>query len=946
MTQPSMAQLLQPKQQLAGYEIDEMVGKGGMGEVYRARQLSMDRVVALKILAPRLVKQDPIFAKRFVEEARAAGRLNHPNIIAVHDVGKAPMPGATAGDADLDYFSMEFVDGESVKDVIERQEFCPLSVVAQVINGMTEAMVYAEAQGIVHRDIKPDNIMITNGGVVKLADLGLALQLGDEEIIVERDEQGRGKVMGTPLYMSPEQARALPVDARSDQYSLGATLFHMLTGKPPFKGENAKMIMRSHVFDPVPDPKVINPDVPEGWRQLCMRLMAKTPEERFQNAVAMRVVVQAAISGHSHPGISRRVRTASWSTAGHAAGGMPPWVKYMLYGFAAVVVLMVIGFSVPWGGSSKEVKPPEVLLPTQIDVSKAAEAKEEKIVERVKRDLSELPADHKQAIAVLDRLAEDKAIPTGPARSLINSEKRLRVVLLAKAEAQLLVEKNNQRQARSLELNKAWATNDLERVKACIDYLTPEADKLSASARLDLENITNKFAVALVDLQKNFTVELVEAVRSAQVDEIKKRVATSVLSVEAKEVLNSRADKKSKNISPVITAPTAPTAPTDERVLWQAFHAKLEDLRGARTYGEIARLADKEALKFPSAEAQAIIKSIGQLGRLAAKAEGGLRVYITETNPTEEIIFENKPIKAKLQAIDDKVSYVDQAGANTAEKKEDRKHVVLPLRKLLTKALEESSDSADDRTAMIAAMLWIWRMPDAAEVFATIPDSPLTKAVQEFERKTRVLDVRARVVRSGNEVTVTYDGVSNPWFIEDFIGQGARVGPKGMSWSTTVIIPSDGKAREPDVPGLQWKQALRAPFSLTGQIKLSPNINMLLFGVASGDYRWRVGLNNTRNPHSCLVVTTNAKTNGFESVIKSNWTGALPADGLQKLEMQVDAEYRATIRCNGVLVSDKVQLPVGGSLTPIIQAAQLKEGSVTSIEIQSLVITGVATLAE
>ncbi len=948
MTCPSMAQLLQPKQQLAGYEIDELVGKGGMGEVYRARQMSMDRVVALKILAPRLVKQDPIFAKRFVEEARAAGRLNHPNIIAVHDVGKAPMPGAAPGDADLDYFSMEFVDGESVKDVIERQEFCPLSVVAQVISGMTEAMVYAEAQGIVHRDIKPDNIMITNGGVVKLADLGLALQLGDEEIIVERDEQGRGKVMGTPLYMSPEQARALPVDARSDQYSLGATLFHMLTGKPPFKGENAKMIMRSHVFDPVPDPKEINPDVPESWRQLCMRLMAKTPEERFPNAVAMRVVVQAAISGHGHPGISRRVRTAGWSAAGQAAGGMPPWAKYLVYGFAAVVVLMVIGFSIPWGGSSKEVKPPDVLLPAQVDVAKAAEAKEAKIVERVKRELSGLPNDHKQAIALLDQLAEDKAIPPGPARSLIESEKRSRVTQLRKAEDALLADKEKQRQDRSLELNKAWAANDLERVKACIDYLTPEADKLSASAQLDLENITRKFALALVDLQGSFTKELVEVVKADQVNEIKKRVAASVLSVEAKEVLNTRADKKLKDISPVAVAPiapTAPTAPTDEQVLWQAFHAKLEELRGARTYGEIARLADKEAPKFPSAEAQAMVKSIGQLGRLAAKAEGGLRVYIADANPIEDIIFESKPIKAKLKAIDDKVTFIVQVGANTTEKKEERKQLVLPLRKLLTKALEESSESDDDRTAMIAAMLWVWRLPDAAEVFATIPDSPLTKAVQELERKTRVLDVRARVVRSGNEVTVTYDGSNNPWFIEDFIGQGARVGPKGMSWITTVIVPSEGKAKENDIPTLQWKQALRAPFHLTGQLKLSPNINMLLFGVASGDRRWRVGLNNTRSPHSCLVVTTNAKTNGFEGA-KSSWTGVLTSDALQNIEVQVDAEYKATIRCNGVLVSDKVQLPVGGALTPIIQAVQLKDGFVTSIEIESLVITGVAPSAE
>jgi hypothetical protein len=126
-------------------------------------------------------------------------------------------------------------------------------------------------------------------------------------------------------------------------------------------------------------------------------------------------------------------------------------------------------------------------------------------------------------------------------------------------------------------------------------------------------------------------------------------------------------------------------------------------------------------------------------------------------------------------------------------------------------------------------------------------------------------------------------------------------------------------------------------------MKLSPNINLLLFGVASGDRRWRMGLNINQNV--ILVVTTNAQTNGYEGE-KANWTGKLLNDAVQKLELQVDAEYRATMRCNGVLVVDKLQLPVGGTLTPLIQAMQFKEGSVTSIELQSLVITGVATPAE
>ncbi len=227
-----MPQALAANQQLAGYEILELVGKGGMGEVYRARQLSMDRIVALKVLHLHHAKQDP-FTKSFIEEARAAGRLSHPNIISVHDVGSTTLPGSGE---QVHYFSMEFIEGESLKDVIAREGRCPDELVGVVMAGMAEALTYAEKMGIVHRDIKPDNVMITKDKLVKLADLGLAVRMGGEQVADEfavANPDARSKVMGTPMYMSPEQARAGKIDHRSDQYSLGATLFHLLTGQPP-----------------------------------------------------------------------------------------------------------------------------------------------------------------------------------------------------------------------------------------------------------------------------------------------------------------------------------------------------------------------------------------------------------------------------------------------------------------------------------------------------------------------------------------------------------------------------------------------------------------------------------------------------------------------------------------------------------------------------------------
>ena len=335
--------LLTPGQVVAGYEVQELVGKGGMGEVYRARQLSMDREVALKILSPKLARKDPSFAQRFVDEARAAGKLNHPNIIHVHDVGTAQLP---ENRGEIHYFSMEFIDGESVQDLLRRDHRLSPAVISQVMLGVAEALGFAAKVGIVHRDIKPDNIMIAKGGLVKVADLGLATasQTGDDHA-PERDEKGRAKVMGTPLYLSPEQARALPVDHRSDQYSLGATLFHMLTGEPPYRGPDAKSIMRSHVVDPVPDPFAVFPEADAAWGELCFRLMQKKPEERFDSASDLIKAVEAAAKGVTLEQLRRK-----------AAGfQLPQWTWYVVGG---VLLLVVLWFLMMHGNGPAPVAPP------------------------------------------------------------------------------------------------------------------------------------------------------------------------------------------------------------------------------------------------------------------------------------------------------------------------------------------------------------------------------------------------------------------------------------------------------------------------------------------------------------------------------------------------------------------------------------------------------------
>jgi serine/threonine protein kinase len=409
-----VASLLSASQLIAGYEIVDLVGKGGMGEVYRAKQLSMDRVVALKVLSTKLAKSDPSFAKRFVEEARAAGRLSHPHIISVHDVGRTLLK-SPAGDEEVYYFSMEFVDGETVKDVIQRDGACTADLVNRVMQAMAAALVYAESMGVVHRDIKPENIIITATGEVKLADLGLAQQVGAENSVQEAGHGSGGRrVMGTPLYMSPEQARGLAVDHRSDHYSLGATLFHMLTGHPPFSGENSKAIMKAHVAAPIPDPSA-TADVPEEWRQLCMKLMAKVPGDRFATAVDLQQAVKHACAGTPLLSVSRRARAARRKAKQVTQiitvfRGMPTPVKYLSFS-----VLAIIGLAILWVLATQVSPAPRPAPDHQIDPAQTYPVGGQEHPPSPQVDdlagvaalISSLPSDPQAAVDALDAALAD-----------------------------------------------------------------------------------------------------------------------------------------------------------------------------------------------------------------------------------------------------------------------------------------------------------------------------------------------------------------------------------------------------------------------------------------------------------------------------------------------------------------------------------------------------------
>ena len=257
---------------ISDFLILQEIGRGGMGVVYLAHQISLARPAALKVLADQYVRNVE-FITNFIKEARAAAKLNHPHIVQAYAVGE---------DEGVFFFAMEHIDGETLKSKLKREHRMSVEQSLAIIQQIAEALDYAwnEAR-IIHCDIKPDNIMLTNNSRAKLADLGLARMAGDPEH-VSGDE-----VMGTPQYISPEQLTGAPMDGRTDIYSLGATFYHMITGHFPFEGKNATDIARKHLQEQLASPRKHAPDIPSAVCSIIHKMMAKDPNERYQDASAL-----------------------------------------------------------------------------------------------------------------------------------------------------------------------------------------------------------------------------------------------------------------------------------------------------------------------------------------------------------------------------------------------------------------------------------------------------------------------------------------------------------------------------------------------------------------------------------------------------------------------------------------------------------------------------------
>jgi serine/threonine-protein kinase len=270
MANPAEDSASQSLQQIPGFQILQKIGAGAMASVYKARQLSLDRIVAIKIL-PKRLSEDPSFVERFEKEGRAAAKLSHNNIVQAIDVGEY---------AGYHYFVMEYVDGQTVYDEVAKlrrySEERALNIAIQI----ARALEHAHARGLIHRDVKPKNIIITKDGTAKLADMGLAREAGDAKKAAEE----KGRAYGTPYYISPEQIRGVvDVDFRADIYSLGATIYHMITGRVPFEGPNPAAIMHKHLKEALIPPDHLNSAISTGLAEVVERSMAKDRHKRYQS---------------------------------------------------------------------------------------------------------------------------------------------------------------------------------------------------------------------------------------------------------------------------------------------------------------------------------------------------------------------------------------------------------------------------------------------------------------------------------------------------------------------------------------------------------------------------------------------------------------------------------------------------------------------------------------
>ena len=270
------------------YEIIEEIGRGGFAVVYKARDPTLDRIVALKVLHAH-VAENQRFLRRFEQEARTAARFDHPNIVTIYEVGEA---------AGQHYIAMSYLPGRGLDKVLEEADGpLPLAQVVDIVAQVAAALEYIHQRGAIHRDVKPANVIVSDAGRATLLDFGI-VRAADETKLTTA-----GEMMGTSQYMSPEQAEGEAVDHRSDIYALGVMAYQMCAGQAPFENTSPVVVLRLHADKAPPDPREVNPDLPDAVARVILKALAKRPEDRYPSAGGFARALKGAVAaGKQHGG--------------------------------------------------------------------------------------------------------------------------------------------------------------------------------------------------------------------------------------------------------------------------------------------------------------------------------------------------------------------------------------------------------------------------------------------------------------------------------------------------------------------------------------------------------------------------------------------------------------------------------------------------------------------
>ncbi len=356
------------------YQVGELIGRGGMAEVHAGHDTRLGRTVAIKILRSDLAR-DPAFLSRFRREAQSAAGLNHPAIVAVYDSGEDEDVEAGGAPVALPYIVMEYVEGHTLRDILNAERIMAPADAARVTEAILDALSYSHRMGIVHRDIKPGNVMLTPSGAVKVMDFGIARAIADTAATLTQTQS----VIGTAQYLSPEQAQGLPVDARSDLYSTGCLLYELLTGRTPFVGDSPVSVAYQHVGQPPQPPSAHQPGLSSDLDAVVLHALVKDRDARYQDAAQFRSDLAAARTG-------RPISTAARGTAAGAALGAGA----------------LAGGGVMGGDPTMAMSSPEV---TEVVRSRAGERHNTATLPAIGRDPADLPRKRHAATYVLLALA-------------------------------------------------------------------------------------------------------------------------------------------------------------------------------------------------------------------------------------------------------------------------------------------------------------------------------------------------------------------------------------------------------------------------------------------------------------------------------------------------------------------------------------------------------------